>query len=257
MIFTYKDKAIAYSITGNGPAVVFIHGFLESRHMWEKVLPHLPQYSTITIDLPGMGDSETLQPVHTMELYAEVIYALLTHLKISHVSLVGHSLGGYVSLAFAEIYPEMTARILLINSTFKADSPERKETRTRAVKLVQERKNAFISMAISNWVTQESQKEFATDLEVLKTHAYTFPESGIIAALEGMKVRKDRSEVALNFTKPKHLLLSEDDPLIPVTETAEEAEKLGFYTQIIAGGHMSVIENLPDTIQFLKERLNT
>jgi len=74
--------------------------------------------------------------------------------------------------------------------------------------------------------------------------------------LEGMKIRKDRSKVALNFTKPKHLLLSEDDPLIPATETAEEAEKLGFDTRIIAGGHMSVIENLPDIIQYLKEVLN-
>lgn len=255
MIFTYKDRAIAYSITGTGPVLVFIHGFLESRYMWDKILPQMSENCCITIDLPGMGDSETLAPIHTMELYAETIHTLLSHLRISRVSLIGHSLGGYISLAFAEMYPEVSERIVLINSTFTADSTERKETRDRAVKLVKQRPQAFISMAISNWVADSSQKEFATELEVLKTHAYTFPISGIIAALEGMKVRKDRSEMIAAFSKPKYMLLAEDDPLIPATETADTSKKLGFNTQIIAGGHMSVIENLPGVIQFLKEIL--
>lgn len=254
-MFYFKGHNIHYSEIGDGEAVIFLHGFLESRRMWDKLLPSLTDKRCVFVDLPGMGESEVVAEVHTMELMAEVVKALMDTLNIDTATFVGHSMGGYITLAFAELFPERISKIIMLNSTFRADDEERKETRDRAVRLMGEHPKAFISMAISNWATEASREQFGDEIEALKDYAITFPTTGIIAALKGMRDRKDRSEVLRNFDKPKFLLLGEEDPLIPAEETAREAESLGVKTKIIPGGHMSVIENFEELQKFLVEVL--
>src|SRR5690606_19202303 len=104
------------------------------------------QRRVICIDLPGHGNTGNFGNIHTMELMAEVVNAVLEHLNIYGVSLVGHSMGGYVSLAFAEKYPEKVTGLVLLNSTPEADSKERKINRDRAVDLVLKNKDAYIKM---------------------------------------------------------------------------------------------------------------
>lgn len=224
--------------------------------MWDKLLPHLSGYRCIIPDLPGMGESEIIAEIHTMELMAEVVNELLNHLNIDEAVFVGHSMGGYITLAFAELFPERISKMVMLNSTFRADDDERKETRDRAVRLMGEHPKAFISMAISNWATEESREKFGDEIDALKNYAFTFPVEGILAALKGMRDRKDRSEVLAKFEKPKYLLLGEEDPLIPAHQTAEDAEKLGVQTKVIAGGHMSMIENFEGVLDFGRRILN-
>ena len=103
MILDYKNAAIFYTDSGKGPAVVLIHGFLENTTMWNVIAPELSKRNrVITIDLLGHGKSDCMGYTHSMELFAETINAVLKQLRIRKCTLIGHSLGGYVALAFAE-----------------------------------------------------------------------------------------------------------------------------------------------------------
>src|SRR3970282_1484694 len=102
----YKNTKISYSDTGKGSAIVLLHGFLENQTMWQNLVPELRQKNRIiTIDLLGHGESGCVGYVHSMEDNAEAIRSVLSELRIRKAIFVGHSMGGYVALAFAELYP--------------------------------------------------------------------------------------------------------------------------------------------------------
>ena len=136
---SYKNTVIHYTDQGKGTAVVLLHGFLENQSMWNTFLPELSKkYRIITMDLLGHGATECLGYVHTMEDQADMVHHVLQKLKIRKAALIGHSMGGYVTLAFAELYPNTVKGIVLINSTSRADSDERKRNRARAIVAVKQ-----------------------------------------------------------------------------------------------------------------------
>src|SRR5690606_23884260 len=123
----FKNTQIYYDTRGNGPAMVLLHGFLESSKMWEPLIPELSKNrQIITIDLPGMGESGVIEEIHSMELMAQVVDALIDHLQIPIATLIGHSMGGYVTMAFTEMYADKVEKLVLLNSTPIADSEEKK-----------------------------------------------------------------------------------------------------------------------------------
>lgn len=98
----YKNTAVHFSDYGKGTAVVLLHGFLENQTMWDDTVAVLSKkYRVITIDLLGHGLTENLGYIHTMEQMAEAVREVLVHLKVRKSFFVGHSMGGYVALAFA------------------------------------------------------------------------------------------------------------------------------------------------------------
>lgn len=141
----YKNTKISYSDTGKGNAVVLIHGFLENKMMWQDLVLDLSKKNRIiTIDLLGHGETECLGYVHSMEENADVVQAVLSKLRIRKAIFVGHSMGGYVALAYAELYPENVRGLVLQNSTSKADSEERKANRNRAIKAVKKDYTTYV-----------------------------------------------------------------------------------------------------------------
>ena len=240
----HKNTKIAYSETGKGTALVFLHGFLENATMWDfYVEPLSKKYKVITIDLLGHGQTECMGYVHTMEDMADAVQAVLHELRIRKAVLVGHSMGGYVALAFAELYPDNVKGIVLLNSTSRADSDERKLNRDRAIKAVKQNYATFISMSIANLFSEDNREKLSEEIESVKQQALKTPLQGIVAALEGMKIRKDR-EVLLHFAPyPILLILGKKDPVLPYEDNLEQLE--GTATQLISfpDGHMSHIEN--------------
>ncbi|WP_347373431.1 alpha/beta hydrolase [Aequorivita sp. Q41] len=257
MIFQYKTTPIYYETFGKGSAIVLLHGFLESTTMWKSLIPQLSKNNTvITIDLPGHGKSEVISEIHTMELMAEVVAQILQQLQISKASFIGHSMGGYVALAYTELFSEKVVQLILLNSTSIADSEERKENRNRAIAIMDQNPKAFISMAIGNLFAETSRKKFSKEIEALKAEAYSFPVEGIKAAAKGMRDRKDRTAVFKNFENEKHLILAEDDPILTIEEGRRLAENCNVSLKIIAGGHMSVIENQEAVLAFFQDVFN-
>lgn len=149
-------------------------------------------HRVITIDLLGHGESDPLGYVHEMEENANVVNEVLEFLKIEKAIILGHSMGGYVGLAFAELYPQKIQKLVLQNSTSREDSSEKKTNRTRAIKAVKQNYVSFVSLAIANLFSENNRTRLAEEIEKVKTEALKTPLQGIVASLEGMKIRKDR-----------------------------------------------------------------
>lgn len=240
----FKNTTISYTDQGKGTAIVFLHGFLENQKMWEAFVPELSKkYRIITIDLLGHGNSESLGYVHSMEDNADVVYAVLSELRLRKAIFVGHSMGGYVALAFAEFYPEAVKGLVLLNSTSRADSEERKANRDRAIKAVKQNYSNFVRLSIANLFSENNRERLAEEIEKVKEEALKTPLQGIVASLEGMKIRKDR-EVLLHFSPyPMLLILGEKDPVLNYQETIEQLEGTKVSLKTFPDGHMSTIEN--------------
>ena len=240
----YKNTKISYSDTGKGNAVVLLHGFLENQTMWQDLVPELRQKNRIiTIDLLGHGETECLGYVHSMEDNAEAVQAVLTKLRIRKATFVGHSMGGYVALAYAEMYPESMRALVLLNSTSNADSEERKANRDRAIKAVKKDYSSFIRLSIANLFSPDNRERLIDEIEKVKLEALKTPLQGVVASLEGMKIRKDR-EVLLHLTPyPKMLILGKNDPVLIYENALEQIEETTVKLVTFPDGHMSHIEN--------------
>jgi pimeloyl-ACP methyl ester carboxylesterase len=240
----YKNTKISYSDTGKGNAVVLLHGFLENQTMWQDLIPELSKKNRIiTIDLLGHGETECLGYVHSMEDNADVVQAVLSKLRIRKAIFVGHSMGGYVALAYGELYPENVRGLVLLNSTSKADSEERKANRNRAIKAVKKDYSSFIRLSIANLFSPDNRERLIDEIENVKAQALKTPLQGIVASLEGMKIRKDR-EVLLHLTPySKMLILGENDPVLIYKDSLDQIEDTAVKLVTFPDGHMSHIEN--------------
>jgi len=254
----YKNTKISFTDQGKGTAVVLLHGFLENKTMWDKYVSALSKnHRVITIDLLGHGETECLGYVHTMEDQADMIFAVLISLRIRKIVLVGHSMGGYVALAFAELYPDNVKGSFLLNSTSRADSNERKINRDRAIKAVKQNYTNFVRISISNLFSEDNREVLAKEIEKVKLEALKTPLQGIVASLEGMKIRKDR-EVLLHFAPfPIQLVLGKKDGVLIYDDTVDQIEGTKVELTTFPDGHMSHIENEKELkivlLEFLKK----
>ncbi|GAA3633335.1 alpha/beta fold hydrolase [Flavivirga jejuensis] len=244
MILQYKGINVFYTDTGKGNAVVLLHGFLENASMWDPFIPTLSKKNRIIcIDLLGHGKTECLGYIHTMELMAEVVLVVLKHLKIRRSTFIGHSMGGYVALAFAEKNPDALKGLCLMNSTANADTDEKKKNRDRAIIAVKQNHKMFIRMAISNLFRPKNRTIFSEKIKHIKKEALKTPLQGIVAALEGMKIRDDR-EALLHFTPFKKMfIISRKDPVLDYNSLISQTKNTDVEIVEFPDGHMSHIEN--------------
>jgi len=240
----YKNTKISFTDSGEGTVIVLLHGFLENKKMWKEYVDLLSEkHRVITIDLLGHGESDSLGYVHSMEENAGAVQEVLNHLKISKASIVGHSMGGYVALAFAELFPENINKLVLLNSTSKEDSAEKKLNRTRAIKAVKQNYVSFVSLAIANLFSENNRTRLVTEIEKVKEQALKTPLQGIIASLEGMKIRKDRESLLHQNLFPVLLILGKKDPVLNYEENIAQIEDTTAELVSFEDGHMSHIEN--------------
>lgn len=250
---TFKNANISFSDVGKGTAIVLIHGFLENATMWKNVVPELSKRNRIiTVDILGHGKSDCLGYVHTMDLFAEAIEAVLKHLKIRKYILVGHSLGGYISLALAKINPNKIKGLCLLNSTSNADSEELKIRRIRANKMVQNNFENLVRMSFSNLFGAESRTTFSSEISLALNEALKTPIQGYMAANEGMKNRPNSNHFLAENNFKKLIILGKKDPVLDFEMGVLEAKKTNSELAIFNNGHMSHIENKDELIIALK-----
>jgi pimeloyl-ACP methyl ester carboxylesterase len=194
---TFKKARIRYSDQGKGRAIVLLHGFPENLQIWEEFSAALSKsFRVIAIDLPGLGESENIGYVHTMELMAQCVHAVMQHLKLRRYVIVGHSMGGYVGLAFAELFSENLKGLCLFHSSAFADSDEKKLDRDRASETAKKHTAQFLKAFAANLFADPE------DPNIKKLQQITAGTSarGIVASLQGMKMRQSR-EVILKFAE--------------------------------------------------------
>ncbi len=248
----HKNTSLSFKEGGKGSTLVFLHGFLENSSMWDACMNYFEsKYRVIAIDLLGHGETGCTGYVHSMEDMADAVYAIVSELKLRKVTLIGHSMGGYVALAFAELYPDNVRSLALVASTSRADSQERQINRDRAMELVKKNSSVFVTMSISNLFGESAQKQFPAAIELSKSEALKTSKQGMIAALEGMKIRPDR-EVLFHFAPyPILLILGKNDTVIPYEEALEQIEGSPVQVVSTSGGHMVHIENESELLDVL------
>lgn len=222
--FTYRNAKVHYTSKGNGILVILMHGFLEDLSIWNGAKRYLESnYQVACLDLPGHGKSECMGYVHSMELMADVVLELMKKLRKRKCHLVGHSMGGYVALAFAEQHPDKVASLSLVCSNARADKPLKKQDRTRAIQLVKTKKELFVEQAIPVLFNTENKSNLRY-IKKIKKIAHQTSVQGTIAAISGMRDRFER-EIVLKFAPyPVLIIAGEKDQIIPLEWLKEQSQ---------------------------------
>lgn len=190
-----------YEISGNGAEnLVLLHGFMENLLIWKDMEVYLSKnFRLIKIDLPGHGLSKTYAETHTMELMAEKVKEVTDHLGLEKFHLLGHSMGGYTSLAFAEKFPEVLKSITLFFSTFFLDDDEKKEQRRKSFRIIQEAYPNYVNAGIPNLFSATEKDILEGKINLAKEIALSTKTDGVLAAVKGMIERTDKTSVIENF----------------------------------------------------------
>ncbi|MEI7896551.1 MAG: alpha/beta hydrolase [bacterium] len=241
----FLKKNINYTDEGTGKAIVLLHGFTESLKIWTSFSTQLSKkYRVITIDLPGHGKSDSFGAVHTMEMMADVVCAVLKKLRIGKCIMVGHSMGGFVTLSFAAKYPGMLKGFGLFHSHCFADSETDKENRSRTITLVEQDKFSYVAQFIPGLFPVAVHKKFSRDIERLIQRASKMEKIGVTAALEGMKIRQDQTELLKKTKLPVLFILGLKDPRLLSSRIWDmiSLPALSEITLLRECGHMGYIE---------------
>ena len=257
MFFTFRGGKIHYSDTGKGTAVILLHGYLESMEVWDGFETSLSgEFRVISVDLPGHGLSDIYGEVHSMEFMAEAIKGLLDFCEVKSGFLVGHSLGGYVSLAFLELFPEYMSGFCLFHSQPMADTPEAIEKRKREIAIVKAgKKELMYPDNIMRMFATANLEKFSNSIERSKEIASRIPGEGIIAILNGMIVRPSRLQLMEEGRRPCLWILGSMDNYIGC-EAIMERVKLPSNAETVileASGHMGFIEEQNISVKIVSD----
>jgi pimeloyl-ACP methyl ester carboxylesterase len=228
--FTYQSSKIFYRTIGKGKPIVLIHGFAEDGDVWRNQIEFLKNnFQLIIPDLPGSGKSEIINDM-SIEGMAEVIKELLAIevFKASPsggglVGAVGHSMGGYITLALAEKYPEMFSSIALVHSSAFADSDEKKANRLKSIGFVKKNgafeflKAVIVDLFTETWAANNTG---LFEMQIEKSRLFT--EEAIIAYYHAMINRPDRTAVLKNFSKPILFIIGEHDKAVPFEQSMQQ-----------------------------------
>jgi pimeloyl-ACP methyl ester carboxylesterase len=250
---------LAYSEEGEGETVVLIHGYCGSYQYWDKIIPLLSsQYRIIAVDLRGHGMSSAPEESYSMEAMAEDIYRLLEHLEVEQVQLFGHSLGGYITLAFAENYPDKLRSWGLIHSTAYPDSEEGKANRGKAIQSIRTGgMEAFMEGLAPKLFAAAHKETMASYISQVKHIGYSTSITGAIAAAEGMRDRPDRRHVIEQSAVPVLLIAGGGDQVIPPEKTFTAEGPRISQARLEGAGHMSMYETPEQLASVLREFLMT
>ncbi len=207
--------------SSNGNVIVLLHGFCGSSLYWQKICPILSdEYRVIIPDLRGHGGTTAPEGPYTMETMAEDIKALLDALGTRKVVMFGHSLGGYVTAAFAEKYPDKLAGFALIHSTVLSDTAEAIEKRTADIAYIREKGiSKYLYSIIPELFPGEKLGEMRDEVNELIGVGQQMEAEAAIATLEGMMMRPDRSHVLAEAKFPVLLVAGAKDAVIKPDDT--------------------------------------
>lgn len=247
----FKNTNIYFTDEGKGSVIVLLHGFLENSTMWSSMSKELSKkYRIVCVDLLGSGKTGCIGYVHSMEEMADAVKAVLKELKIRRAIFVGHSMGGYVALAFAEKYSKNVKGVCLMNSTSQADSEERKKLRLRVIEMAKENYETLVKMSISNLFAENMRSQLSEEIEEIREEALKTPVRGYIAATEGMRLRKNK-EAVLQTIEKRLIIAGKNDPILNYATVEEEAKRTNTSLIALPNGHMSHVEAKEELLKAL------
>lgn len=243
------------------PTVVFLHGFGEDNRIWTAQVNWLKKdHPVLAPDLPGSGQNPALLPgTPSIEAMADYVKNLLDEQGITKAILIGHSMGGYIALAFAAKYPEQLSAIGLFHSTTYADNEEKIAARRKGINFI--RKNgaaAFLRQSIPNLFADTSRTQHPEWVNHLIEKYAGFNPDSLVYYYEAMIHRPDRSALLQAFDKPVLFLIGEQDKTVPLNDSLQQAHMPSTaFIHILAGtGHLGMLEEEERSNKILKDFLD-
>lgn len=255
----HHNTLVHYEMEGEGPCVVLLHGFLEDHSIWDSLLPLLARhYQMITIDLPGFGQSPCIASQDGMYTMAEIVRQILLAENIKKCMMVGHSMGGYVALAFAEKHAHLLAGLVLFHSQAAADSEEARLNRNRVIEAVKQNHTQFIRAFIPLMFAEKQLHRYEKEIEDLRKTAASIPAESIISALSAMRDRSDQLHTLTKLDIPVLFIIGKQDSRIPLDLVLPQIKlpKHGEALILEDVGHMGFIEAKKQTEGILLQFAN-
>lgn len=245
----YRDEGREHAQT-----LVLLHGYLQNLDIWSSyILTYMRTMRVITIDLPGHGYSECFGEEHSMELMARTVKAVLDDACVEQSVMVGHSMGGYVALAFAELYPHHLRGLGLINSHALADTEDAVERRLDICEQVVKNRASHIVSFIPPLFDDSRRVALAQEIKDLQDQCLETKEESIIAAQCGMASRPSRTHVIEHLEVPILFIIGKNDPRIPC-ELALAQAMLAHYGEIMVLDKVAHMAHLEER-EYVKPRL--
>ena len=259
--FKYLGSKVNYKVLGKGQPVVLVHGFAEDSSIWNEQAVFLQEHCQLIIpDLPGSGMSEMLQKeAAEIEGYAAFVNAVLIHENIEQCFLLGHSMGGYITLAFAEMYPEKLEGFGLVHSTAFADNEEKKSIRQKGIKLIEEYGVfPFLKNTTSNLFSENYKKQHPEKVWELIEKGNNFSKDALINYYSAMIKRPDRTNVLKESRVPVLFVIGSEDKAAPLDDLLQQVHlpKIAFVQIINNAAHMSMWEEADQLNTYLLDFIN-
>ena len=242
----FNNKKIFFEEKGEGFPLVFLHGFLESKEVWANFTKKIAEnFKVVLIDLPGHGKSEIYDKIHLMSYMADAVNGVLQYLSINKCIIIGHSMGGYVTLEFEKKYGNKLLSFIMFHSSAASDNTQKIINRKREIDLIKNSKKYLICKTnIPLMYAEENRSKLLKDIEFSKQICYNTQDEGIIAALNGMMSRKNNFELLKSLKKQVLFIVGEKDDLIPMSAILPQLEFNNKINSVILhnSGHMGFVE---------------
>lgn len=257
--FLIRGVATAVDVQGDGPAILFVHGFPLDRTMWRHLVAPLTGRQRIAPDLRGMGLSDVPESgVYSMAEYADDLAALLEKLEVEEAVICGLSMGGYIALEFMRRHRGMVRALVLSNTRAEADTPEGRASRDEMIQMVErEGSGVLADILLPKLLCPSSLSAMPQVVEHVRTMISGSPDAGVIGALRAMKERPDSSQLLQQIDVPTLVVTGREDQLIPVEHSRTMAEAIpgAQYTVIPEAGHLTPMEQPIATSRVIGEFL--
>lgn len=256
----YKNANLYYKIAGKGNPVVLLHGFAEDSSIWDGIAVNLSaQYRLLIPDIAGSGKSTLLAGNNIgMEDYAECIFSILTKENIKECVMIGHSMGGYITLAFAQKYPQMLKAIGLFHSSAFADDEAKIENRNKAIEFIRQNgSHAFLKTSIPGLFADAIKSN--PDIDHLIEKGKVFLPDAFIQYYKAMIARPDRTEVFRTYPLPVLFVLGMHDKAVPFEQGLQQSY-LPFLSHIKIlrhSAHMGMLEEKEKAFRILADFLHS
>lgn len=243
-ILSFRNAAVHYRVSGKGPIVFLVHGFAEDGSIWDGMVNELEKDFTLIVPhLPGSGPSKLLTGSAYIEDYADYINEIFITENVEQAVLIGHSMGGYISLAFAEKYLDKLNALGLFHSSAFADDEEKISTRRKAISVMKEKgAQTFLKTAIPGLFYDKEKS--SGDIEALIEKGKAFSAEALIQYYEAMIARPDRTAVLKNLKISLLLVLGKYDPAVPLEQGLKQTHMVDTtYVHILKeSAHMGMLE---------------
>lgn len=254
-----QNKQVFYTVLGAGKPVVLVHGFAEDSDVWRHQLAALAQHYLLIIpDLPGSGGSDLLEDM-SIEGMAECVKKILdqelpNQKEENSIIMIGHSMGGYITLAFAEKYAGWLQGFGLFHSTAFADSEEKKTARRRSIEFMQKNgSEEFIKQSTPNLFTEAYRIKNGDKVAAMIARYSNFEQQALVAYYEAMIQRPNRTAVLRSFGKPILFIIGKNDKAIPFEDSMKQCHipQVATVEILDASAHMGMWEEKEKTNQVL------